>query len=506
MLRSGRVKIGIVSCLVLNFCLWVSSIGLCRGETGHITIDLGSDKVNTIAVDQNCLWFGTLCGIRKYDLLTNQKSDYTTAQGYVHANVVDIAVEKDNVWFLSMANKSLISRYNKTSMKWTSFIPEYGKDAIGPKLIDSTSEDGEDTFTWFGCPETLEDLDVGILDADDTSLWIVPGRYNLISFDKKNHIWREVKSYYKTYRERSKESMSCNNFAGIASDANTLWCYEETWTQRAGLLKYDKLTGQWKSYKKEVGGNINALSVGKDNVWIASPGGGRAGILVGIFNVITGKGITRFNKKQDRWETFSKRHGLPSGKVISIKTDGEHTWALTLGGICRFNSSRNRWESLSILIEKKPKLLRKVQSAFQDFVKSVWHGDNREKFVFEVENDVVYFGGMQSILYKLDINTLDFNIYHLQFEKSLSKNSIAALARDDENVYVVTVDGVLSVYDKKTGEWTLHDGKLGWVARIYPGKDRIWFASKLGWKGDVRIASFDKQRKQIRVRSGRASI
>jgi len=71
---------------------------------------------------------------------------------------------------------------------------------------------------------------------------------------------------------------------------------------------------------------IRSLSDDISNLWIA-----------------TDQGVSRFNREDNRWTSYSKDDGLVSDDVYVVVSDGKEVWFGTDNGVSRFQPGENEW-------------------------------------------------------------------------------------------------------------------------------------------------------------------
>lgn len=111
-------------------------------------------------------------------------------------------------------------------------------------------------------------------------------------------------------------------YSDMIALSDTVWCA----TREAGLMRYDRATGQFSFIPREPGGLAsNALSA------LAYDRGGR--LWVGTI----GAGVSRLTADGSRWDLVNVFDGLPGDTVNTIRAQGDTVWIATTRGIALWN-------------------------------------------------------------------------------------------------------------------------------------------------------------------------
>ncbi|MEW6096355.1 MAG: hypothetical protein AB1567_07510 [bacterium] len=289
-----------------------------------------SNKIYSIANDEEFIWIGTDKGINKYD----KKNDtFIKEAKLLDLNVTyEINVDNDYLWFGIEENGTFsIGRYNKVTGSLTTItIKELG---LENSWVSSILSDGN--YVWVGTKHgiarydkvndswatftTLLNNDINAIASDENYVWVgigtfwaSPSKGGLARYDKNLGTWTVFTP------ENSQLPDDC--VYSIANDGDYLWLG----TDDNGLVRYDKNTGECKIFNPINSGLIDGLvediAVDGDYLWIDA------------------SRVVRYNKLTNRWEKFTELNtcgGLMNGSAGEIIVDNEYVWFTTGAGLSR---------------------------------------------------------------------------------------------------------------------------------------------------------------------------
>lgn len=178
-----------------------SGLGRMDIDSGRVTVynrrqrNLSDDRVNSLLLDKNTLYVGTMFGVDKFDIKANRWTPYTAIEGLAGNNIQTLVAEGDYIW---AGGADGIAYYDKNEDFWISYGVTNGlnnnlvtslvvdADALwvgtfggGISRFDKAAERFEPFTTEYG----LVDDQVQTLIDDGSFLWI--GTFGGISrFDK----------------------------------------------------------------------------------------------------------------------------------------------------------------------------------------------------------------------------------------------------------------------------------------------------------------------------------
>ena len=311
---------------------------------------LSSNKINSIAVDGSQIWLGTAnAGVQKYLKTVNTWVRYTTDDGLASNHISWIAVHGNEVWFATY--ESGLSKYDKVSNQWTTYV----------------------------AADSLADDDLKVVKADSKgNIWIGTG---------------------------------------------------------LGLSVYDSGNKEWINYQRKDGlvtDYIMDVEIENSSIWIG-----------------TSRGVGFMDENTRKWKFYNRNDGLSGDFVTSLEYIGEDMWAGAQGGVFRFSSDEDRWIDVGADFGLSDQLI--TDMAF-DGDSYLWIGTDDGMWRYEIESGNAVHYGMDTGLPCGCINAIcivskDLVYVGTQTGLYLYKDGIwekVALELPNENIRAVTLDdGVL---------------------------------------------------------------
>jgi len=297
------------------------------------TNGLASDRVYSIAQDsKGNYWIGTVDGLSKYD--GNQWTTYTINNRW--NNKIDhIAVDlNDNVWI--GGEMELLGAHMFDGTKFHSWTQAEGlpHEKVYSVAIDSKNN------VWVGFFEDYDYWGEGCASFDGTK-WIThiltfpysKTNQNVIKAivkDSKGNLWFGTSQGLAKFDGSSwavfdkSNGLASQSIHDIAIDSkDNVWIA----TEGGGVSKFDGTNVT--NYSTEDGLSKNSVNVigvdAQDNVWVGYQNWGRP------------VGVDKFDG--DRWRNYTSADGLSDNKVNAIFTDSKGIiWFGTYeGGVCRYS-------------------------------------------------------------------------------------------------------------------------------------------------------------------------
>jgi len=333
---------------------------------------LSSDKINSIAVDGSQIWFGTAnAGAQRYLRTVNTWVNYTAEDGLASDHITWIAVHGNEVWFATY--ESGLSKYDKVSNQWTTYVES----------------------------DSLADDDVKVVKADSTgNIWIGTG---------------------------------------------------------LGLSVYDSENNEWTNYRRKDGlvtDYIMDVEINNGSIWLG-----------------TSRGVGFMDEDTQKWKFYDGNDGLPGDFVTSLVNTGNDMWAGAHGGVFRFESDESRWVDVGAAFGLSDQLV--TDMAF-DGGSSLWIGTDDGIFRYDIGNgDATYYGTDEVLTGKV-INAIcivnedlvyagtQAGLYVYKdgiWEKvtlELPSENIRAVTMDDGLLWLGTMSG-LAKYDQEQGKAEMVD-------------------------------------------------
>ncbi|MCY3720846.1 MAG: hypothetical protein OXG97_01345 [Candidatus Poribacteria bacterium] len=213
----------------------------------------------------------------------------------------------------------------------------------------------------------------------------------------------------------------------------------------------------WPVERTLVSNEVNCIAADADNVWIA-----------------TARGVTRWDRQQDRWLHYTMEDGLSNDMVNAVAVDGQWAWFATDEGVSRYDMQTNTFTTF-----------RTIDGLASDQVSSI-----------AVDGNYVWFGTSDG-LNRYD-KTIDSWAVRTRKDGLVSK-VITTIAVESEYVWVGTdreinpdphgwdedprfSRGGVSRYHRDTDSWnnyTKSDGLIdSEIATIAVDDDSVWFGTQ----------------------------
>lgn len=266
--------------------------------------------------------------------------------------------------------------------------------------------------------------------------------------------------------------VNTTHVSGLAADGDRVW------TVGGGVRRYDLRTNSYTTFYTEHGlasNDTRAISVEDDFVW-----------------VVTAAGVSRFSRKEKKWQNFSVADGLADDLVVSVALDRENriiwfgTWD---SGLSRYDIENDRWQSystkdglsndcvISLAVDSQDNILwcgtwgggvsqlNLATGKWRSWDKTSNLASNTVTAI-AVQTDVVWFGTLDSGLCRFDKSEESWETFSA--ENGLGGNAVSAIVVDSAgtSVWVGTRDGGLSRLRTDVGKWEVFGGKDGLLMAI----------------------------------------
>jgi len=352
--------------------------------------------VTSIAQGFKYIYFGTTGGVSRYDFFANQWTEPLTESDGLLDNRTELLafdLDRNELWIKTYSG---VCRYNLSFEEWY-----YGGD-FPYHLVHKDS-------SGFIFPSFFMDFGYSFYpEGYITDIYLNRYRVTDYLFDQWGDLWIGT--------------WGLN--AGVASMR-----YLELEMLKTGL--YNE--------------NVKALLIDGDHLWF----GGRS-------YYIRDFGITRYNRKDEKWDYFksSSQQELSNKDINCMEKDSRYVWFGTTNGLLRYDKKKERWRSY-------------------DSFKGLW---NNEVTALKSDEGMLWIGtswGLNYYLPKRDSM--------VRAKDDLLKGAhIYSIERDSNFVWIGTDRGAFQL-KKSSGEWirfNIPEGVLHkWVKAVYKYKDELWFGT-----------------------------
>ncbi len=328
-----------------------------------------------------------------------------------------MVVDDNYVW---VGNSGGLSRYDKKTESWTTFIASRTSSAISPRKVSAIAADSR--YLWVGTPAGLH------------------------RYDKEKNQW----THHQYKRDWAWGVKS------LTADEKYLWL-----GTNGGVRRYDKSADRWEEYTVKNGlpsDIVRDVDVEGYDLWVATDGG------TATFN--------RLSDDPNAWETHSHSleietmgderqyaQTLLSNDVRCVTVAKDFVWFGTDEGVCRYSRANETWETF---LTKDDLNVEDISAIVTDG-NTIWFGTNRGVTKYDtVSKDTVSFtptDGLASYL-------------------------VTCIAVDGTEIWFGSANSGATRYDKATGEWKIFNAKHGLihngVKAIAVDGEQIWFGTELG--------------------------
>lgn len=319
---------------------------------------LSTNTVKAIAVEAEYVWVGTQpdvsqnvdfwrsgprengkpgAGVNRYHRLTDSWNSYSKSDGLADDKIETIAVSEDEVWFGTRNDG--ISIYSKTDQ---TFVKSYTKtDVLSSNEIQSIAMDGNQVWigtanagvqrylkavnTWvrYTTADGLTSNNVTFITVYRNEVWFGTYEGGASKYDKITGEWTSYEKY---------DSIPDNDIKVVKADSKgNIWI-----GTRLGLSKYDIKNNEWFNYQRKDGlitDYITDVEFGNEFIMIGTDRG------IGIIDEKSG--VTRF---------YTHRDGLSCQFITALAFNGKDMWAGTSHGLFKFNNEKKKWQNIKSLL------------------------------------------------------------------------------------------------------------------------------------------------------------
>jgi ligand-binding sensor domain-containing protein len=352
--------------------------------------------VSSIAQGFKDIYFGTTGGISRYDFFADRWEEPLTESDGLLDNRVELVafdLDRNELWAKTYSG---VCKYSLSFEEWY-----YGGD-FPYNLVHKDSAD----FTF---PSLIMDFGYSFY-PEGYIADIYLDRYKVTDylFDQWGKLWIGT--------------WGLN--AGVASIR-----YLELEMLKIGLYNED----------------VKALLLDGDNLWF----GGRSSYSQDF-------GITRYNRKEERWDYFESRtlKELSNKDVTCMEKDSRYIWIGGTNGLLRYDKRNDRFKSY-------------------DSFKGLW---NNEITALKSDEGLLWIGTSWGLNYYLPKRDSLVRVKDGQLKGA----RIYSIEADSYFVWIGTDRGAFQL-NKSSGEWTpfnIPEGNLNyWVKSVYKNKDELWFGT-----------------------------
>ncbi len=448
-----------------RFEKWEYPISVSDGLTRDEILVCGYDRY------LDCLWIVTPHDVQKYNPSMRSSELFQNVTHSVHA-IHSIGVGEEAVWF---ATDQEALKYSRQDGEWTwetgapSNTEWWGKNSL--TLLDSSRHSF--LAPYYFLDSNFVKYEITAVAEDDRYLWLGTDGYGGWRYDPLTFQGKHLPFGL------AKKPADC-----IAKDGDSLWI-AGIGNESNGITLWDRKNENFKYFETPY---ISGLK--SDNVFDIE-------VTEEFVGFGTNEGLSIYDKRNRRWQTYTIFQGLRSNNVISLEYDSPYLLCGTDFGLCVLDTKTWNIEfapqlsslRISDIVECGDTILFATEKGvfFIDKADTSWKQlsspDNSLEFgTTRIATDSAgfWFGTDDGIVYYERKNDR-WNRWTLADHYHLGE--VVALAADDCNVWVSTRWGIsrFSTLTKKWRTYTIEDGLPAPVAlSILLEGDYAWFASSQG--------------------------
>lgn len=417
---------------------------------------LSSNKINSIAVDGSQIWFGTAnAGAQRYLKTVNTWVKYTTEDGLASNHIKWISVHENEVWFATY--ESGLSRYDKVSNQWTSYVKS----------------------------DSMADDDLKVVKADSKGrMWIGTGQ-GLSVYDPANMEWANY---------RRKDGLVTDYIMDVEMLNGDIW----VGTSR-GIGAFDEAAKKWHFYNKN-DGLVHSFAacielIGED-VWAGTQGG-----------------LYKFEPDGKKWVDVGSEFGLSDQLVTDLAYDGvKYLWVATVNGMWKYEPASKEAIYygtddglagcyINAIAVTKDAVYIGTQNGLCQYKNDAWESialnssDGNIKSL-AIEGNILWLGTMSGLLkYNIEQNQAEL----VDIGDGFSQHSITSICIKDDSLWLGTTSGLLqisksdgSLVEEYRTALVKEPFKESNISNIEFDGDHVWFSN---WSASTNGAIIRYNRK-----------
>jgi len=478
---------------------------------------LSTNTVKAIAVESEYVWIGTQpdkeqqernffggprekgkpgSGVNRYHRTTDSWNTYSKSDGLVDDKLTTIAVGEDEVWFGTI--KDGISVYSKTDQ---TFVKSYTKtDFLSSNEIEAIAVDGSQIWigtansgvqrylktvnTWvrYTTEDGLTSNHVTCITVFGNEVWFGTFEGGLSRYNKVSNEWT---AYVKI------DSLTDNDLKVVKRDSEgRIWI-----GTGSGISMYNPNTREWQNYKKKDGlitDYINDIEIENQNIWIG-----------------TDRGVGMYDSETKLWKFFGSRDGLTDQFINSLVYDGKNMFAGSSYRIFKYDANDKKWTALTLSTAEGQQLQGKITDLALDKNSNLWIGTQNGIYRLDLkstdskitfydvkdglannyinclltdENGLIYAGTQSGLSIFKDDKWETISLKDAE-GKSLDNVCISSLFYEDKTLWAGTLDKLLK-YNETKGYFENIKSSNGLhfsiIRSIYVDENSLWVGTSAG--------------------------
>ncbi len=490
-LTKGLPNLNVRAVAVDGETIWVGTPGgVARSDGARIqrvfTMQpdgLLHDNVQSIAVVDKQIFFGTVAGLAVYEIEEDRwekHTPYHDAEILREDQIRWMELDGDYLWVLnwSASPNGAILKFDRRTDTWIEytkdalpissevpFITSTRRLAVGEKDVWCATEDGgvlrynkiSDTWTHFTKSSGLPGHHATLVELDEPNgVWVAFLGGVAAHYDTRTEKWETVKVT---------EPGDGTSIKDIAFTKDYIWFS----TRSVGVKRYERATKTWRSYTEAQG------MASRSGEWIAADGEGVWTSGGGHYSWVRDRrahGVSYYRSDDDTWTIYDRREGLRADETELGQVSDDYVWSFGWTGINRYDKAGKLWTSFT----RSDGLPRSSVEAISEDSDGFWVGTNSKGVLkyaqasgawtaFTVEDGLVQDSVSR---YQLKVDSkyvwvgtsMGLSRYDKEKETwtsftkptTLANRRAVAVTTDSRYVWVGTHRG-LSRYDKRYDRW-----------------------------------------------------
>jgi len=439
-------------------------------------LDQNNHKVIALAKDGDSIWIGTTLGVFQYNRRTQKVggvslsrpvSQYTAKQEIADGYVNSVLVFGKQIWF---GTRGGIHIYEKPTDTWRKLSVKDGLPAHNVRVLTA---DALNRTVWIGTPAGLAKYETesgkvetmngstaygikSISAVTDDILWLGTAT-GVVEYHISTNKYQEQRAFV------MRHPFVEDSIANIEFDGDTLWFSNWSKSHNGAISRYNKHNNTWQRYTREtIFGDTKAKSPTRikricvDDKWLW---------------FATDYGVLQYDKREDNWRHFTTKDGLLSNNIRTIAACNNVVWVCPefKTRINRYDKQTGKWSQM--------KLSRLIYP--RNYI-----------YDMKADGDTLWIAISSSGVRKISESCME-TVY--MKEHGLAQTGARRIEVDEDYVWVAhwqgRGSGALSVYNKKTGEWTIYSKEdvleEDFIKKIVVGKEYVWILYEAWDKGSV---------------------
>ncbi len=297
-----------------NNSIYITNMNIKKFELYDIVQGLPGNNINSVFEDSQAnRYFGSSNGLAvlKSD---NSLQIYKYDEGklphiFINNMFNDFCELPGNNLLAAGVGLSVVNFYTKD---YRYLLPDHSDSSLASWVIYNINKGQKSGHYWISCQHGLNEID----------------NFNIQK--SKGNITKKIYPRIKLFNEKALGEHINVIWSSYEDKDGMVWCCSSN-----GVFRYDPAKNTFKHFPTDINNpnTLQAMDVNcccedsKNRLWFATIGGG----------------ISRFDRKTEKFYTITKKDGLPSNSIYGILEDSKgNLWMSSNNGLCRYNPDSNQ--------------------------------------------------------------------------------------------------------------------------------------------------------------------